>query len=91
MKKQLILGVILIVSVGIISTQVVQAQPRPLPHWNTARVSLVQGQVSVRHADSRNWVVLTAHSALVAGDQLATDSKSRAELQMESFGVLRAT
>jgi hypothetical protein len=54
-----------------------------------ARISLAEGQVSVRRGDSGDWVAAVMNAPLMSGDQIATGPNSRAEIQFDAANVLR--
>src|ERR1043166_5291466 len=49
-----------------------------------ARISLINGEVSVRRGDSGEWVAAAANAPLMAEDRLSTGPNSRAEVQFDS-------
>jgi len=59
------------------------------PDHGVARISVVEGDVSVRRGDSGEWIAAAANAPAVAGDQLVTGSSSRAELQFDWSNMLR--
>jgi hypothetical protein len=59
------------------------------PGRGVARVSVVNGDVSVRRGDSGDWVAAAVNAALVVEDTIATGPNSRAEVQFDSANVLR--
>jgi hypothetical protein len=59
------------------------------PQSNVARVSLVHGNVSMQRGDSSEWSAVAQNTPLVAGDQIATADRSRAEVQLDFANVLR--
>src|SRR3974377_567389 len=68
----------------------VQGQMPPQPGQPTVgRVSLVHGSVATQRGDSDDWVPATMNAPLVGGDQIATDSGSRAEVQLDYANVVR--
>jgi uncharacterized protein DUF6600/FecR-like protein len=54
-----------------------------------ARISVVQGDVSVQRGDSGEWVAATVNTPLLTNDHIATGANSRAEVQFDSANVLR--
>ena len=54
-----------------------------------ARVSVVQGDVSVQRGDSGDWVSATVNTPLMTDDRLATGTNSRAEIQFDGANLLR--
>jgi len=63
-----------------------QAQPNP----GVARISLIDGDVGVRHSDAGDTVAAVLNAPLLAGDYLSTgDSGSDAELQVDAATLIR--
>jgi hypothetical protein len=54
-----------------------------------ARISLMDGEVSVRRGDSGEWVAGVVNAPLLTDDRIATGQNSRAELQFDAANVLR--
>src|SRR5579885_1651075 len=54
-----------------------------------ARISLINGEVSVRRGDTADWIAGVINAPLLTGDQVSTGPNSRAELQFDSANVLR--
>jgi hypothetical protein len=54
-----------------------------------ARISLMDGEVSVRRGDSGEWVAGVINAPLLTDDRIATSQNSRAEVQFDSANVLR--
>jgi len=54
-----------------------------------ARISVMDGQVSVRRGDAGEWVAGIINAPLMADDSIATAPNSRAEVQFDSADVLR--
>src|ERR1035437_8106909 len=54
-----------------------------------ARISLMDGEVSVRRGDSGDWVAGVVNAPLLTADQIATGPNSRAEVQFDSANMLR--
>lgn len=59
------------------------------PGRGVARVSLINGDVSIRRSDSGDWVAAAPNSPLVAADQVLTGPGSRAEVQFDYANFLR--
>jgi hypothetical protein len=55
-----------------------------------ARISLVNGEVSVRRGDSGEWVAAAVNAPLMTQDRVATGPNSRVEIQFDAANVLRA-
>jgi hypothetical protein len=54
-----------------------------------ARISLMDGQVSVKRGDSGDWVAGVINAPLMADDQISTGPNSRAEVQFDAANILR--
>ena len=54
-----------------------------------ARISLMNGDVSVRRGDSGDWVAGVINAPLLTADQISTGPNSRAEVQFDSANMLR--
>jgi hypothetical protein len=54
-----------------------------------ARISVMDGQVSVRRGDAGEWVAGVINAPLMADDGIATAPNSRAEVQFDSADILR--
>jgi len=54
-----------------------------------ARISLMNGEVSVRRGDSADWVAGVVNAPLLTADQISTGPNSRAEVQFDSANMLR--
>ncbi|MDX2151982.1 MAG: DUF6600 domain-containing protein [Bryobacteraceae bacterium] len=59
------------------------------PGRGVARVSVMNGDVSVRRGDSGDWVAAALNAPLVVGDRLYTGPGSRAELQLDWANMIR--
>src|ERR1700730_14654255 len=59
------------------------------PTHGVARISLLNGDVSVRRGDSGDVVAAALNAPLVSQDRLLTSSSSRAEVQLDSGNILR--
>ena len=59
------------------------------PGRGVARISLINGDVSIRRGDSGDWVAAAPNSPLVAYDQVLTGPNSRAEVQFDYANFLR--
>src|SRR5205814_4505942 len=72
-------------------TPVVADDPKPEydPAHGVARISLLNGDVSVRRGDSGDVVAAALNAPLVSQDRLLTSSSSRAEVQLDSTNILR--
>jgi hypothetical protein len=54
-----------------------------------ARISLMNGDVSVRRGDSGEWVAGVINAPLLTDDRVATGPNSRAEVQFDASNLLR--
>ncbi|HEV2729025.1 MAG TPA: FecR domain-containing protein, partial [Terriglobales bacterium] len=54
-----------------------------------ARISLIQGDVSVQRGDTGDWAAAALNQPLVAGDSISTGDNSKAELQLDHANILR--
>ena len=54
-----------------------------------ARVSLINGDVSVRRGDSGDWVAAALNAPLMSEDRVVTGPNSRAEVQFDQANFLR--
>src|SRR5688572_27633444 len=54
-----------------------------------ARISVINGEVSVRRGDSGDWVAAVVNAPLMTEDRISTGANSRAEVQFDAANVLR--
>jgi hypothetical protein len=54
-----------------------------------ARISVIDGDVSVRRGDSGDWVAGVINAPLLTDDRIATGPNSRAEVQLDAANTLR--
>ena len=54
-----------------------------------ARISMMNGEVSVRRGDSGDWVAGIVNAPLLSDDRISTAPNSRAEVQFDSANMLR--
>lgn len=59
------------------------------PGRGVARISLINGDVSVRRGDSGDWVAAAVNGPMVVYDHLLTGPNSRAEIQFDYANMLR--
>jgi hypothetical protein len=88
--KRTLLG-LLIVATGITCTAWGQDQPDQTegPGRGVARISVMNGDVSVRRGDSGEVVAAALNAPLVVEDQLLTGPDARAEVQFDWANMLR--
>lgn len=72
---------------GAMSPLVHAQQPGDLER-GVARISLMDGQVSVRRGDSGDWVAGVINAPLMSDDRIAAGPNSRAEVELDSSNVL---
>ncbi len=80
-------GAVLLFS-GAYSPVRAQADPDDVKR-GVARISLIDGDVSVRRGDSGEWVAGVINAPLMTDDHIATGTNSRAEVQFDAGNVLR--
>src|SRR5262245_26575207 len=66
-----------------------EPQAPPEPGHGVARLSLVNGDVSVRRGDAGEWVAAVANAPVGVNDHVATAASARAEIQFDSANFLR--
>ncbi|MGA2131687.1 MAG: DUF6600 domain-containing protein [Bryobacteraceae bacterium] len=71
-----------------------RAQEQPMqdpgaPERGVARLSIVNGEVSVRRGDSGDWVAAAINAPLMVEDRLATGPGAKAEVQFDSANLIR--
>lgn len=54
-----------------------------------ARISLINGDVTVRRGDSGEWVAGVINAPLLTDDRIATGANSRSEVEFDSSNILR--
>ncbi len=59
------------------------------PGRGVARVSLMNGDVSVRRGDSGDWVAAGINAPLLVDDRVATAAGARAEVQLDYYNRIR--
>src|ERR1700689_5224165 len=67
----------------------VRAQDPDDMQRGVARISVMDGQVSVRRGDAGEWVAGVINAPLMADDSVSTAPNSRAEVQFDSSNILR--
>jgi hypothetical protein len=75
-----------LVAAGIIPAR---AQDPDDARRGVARISLVNGEVSVQRGDSGEWVAAAVNAPVLTGDRISTGPNSRAEVQFDSGNMLR--
>ena len=72
---------------GLLSTA--HAQDPDDQKQGVARISLMNGEVSVRRGDSGEWVAGVINAPLLTDDRVSTGPNSRAEIQFDGGNILR--
>src|ERR1700686_126007 len=67
----------------------VRAQDADDLQRGVARISLMNGEVSVRRGDSGEWVAGVINAPLLSDDRISTGPNSRAEVQFDAANILR--
>ena len=92
-RSFLVLASTLLMAMGAAIPARAQAQPQaPAPEdlsRGVARISLMDGEVSVRRGDSGEWVAGVINAPLMTDDRIATGQNSRAEVQFDAANILR--
>lgn len=95
MRSGLIKSVLpaVLVAIAICSVAPLRAQDEPdgqyEPGKAVARISVINGDVSVRRGDSGEVVAATVNAPLMAADRVLTSSSARAEIELDAANVLR--
>jgi hypothetical protein len=66
-----------------------QDEPQEAPEQGVARISLINGDVSIRRGDTGDWVAAAVNAPLVALDHVLTGANSRTEIQFDNANLLR--
>ena len=84
---------VLLLGAAILSAQTsgdaAPAQGPGTPERGVARVSILNGEVSVRRGDSGEWVAAVVNAPLMVEDRVSTGAGSRAEVQFDSANLIR--
>jgi hypothetical protein len=67
----------------------VRAQDGDDAQRGVARISLINGDVSVRRGDSGEWVAAVINAPVLADDHVATGPNSRTEVEFDANNVMR--
>ncbi|PYT15084.1 MAG: hypothetical protein DMG59_14860, partial [Acidobacteria bacterium] len=86
--KRLLLATMLLAS-GILRAQSADESAGDAPDRGVARISMINGNVSVRHGDSGELAAAAMNAPLVTTDRLVTGEGSRAEIQFDSANAIR--
>lgn len=89
MRNGAAVPLMMIGAVLFVSPAAAGAEDEDDPGRGVARISVVNGDVSVRRGDSGDWVAAAVNAPLVVEDTVATGPNSRAEVQFDYGNVLR--
>jgi hypothetical protein len=67
----------------------IQQDPQDQPGQAVARLSVINGDVSVRRGDSGDWEAAVINAPLLAGDSVSVAPNGRAELQLDNGNFVR--
>src|SRR5436190_9330348 len=85
MRKIVHLAALVVIGFGTIA----RADDGDGPGRGVARISVINGDVSVRRGDSGDVIAAAANSPLVVQDRLLTGTGSRAEIQFDWANMIR--
>lgn len=89
MKRTILTMFVLGTMVGFLPPATAQENTEAGPALGVARISLTNGDVSMRRGDSGDWVEASVNSPIVEGDTVASGSGSRAEIQLDYSNLIR--
>ena len=88
--RVLALAALLTASVSVLAAQDgPPMQDQGAPERGVARISVANGEVSVRRGDSGDWVAAVINAPLMVEDRVSTGANSRAEVQFDSANLIR--
>jgi hypothetical protein len=91
MYRSLLLAVF--ISEALVPAALAQAQPATQeedgPGRGVARISLLNGDVTVRRGDSGDWVAAAVNAPLLADDRVLSGVNSHAEVQLDYYDRIR--
>src|SRR3954451_22181271 len=78
-------------AVGVLAVSAIpaHAQDADDQQRGVARISVINGDVSVRRGDAAEWVAGVVNAPLMADDRIGTAPNSRAEVQFDSANLIR--
>jgi len=79
----------MIILAGYICVAPVFAQDADDQKRGVARLSFVQGDVSVQRGDSGDWVAAAVNAPVLTNDRIATGPNARAEVQFNAAAIVR--
>jgi hypothetical protein len=83
MKRNLLVPVFALGSLTVLASAQVDVTP------GVARLSLIQGDVSVQRGDTGDWAAAALNQPLIGGDRISTGDNSKAELQLDHANIFR--
>jgi hypothetical protein len=66
-----------------------QGGPQDQPGQAVARISVLNGDASLRHGDTGDWIAVILNAPILAGDTLSTTPGATIELQMDAANFIR--
>jgi FecR protein len=89
LRKSRIVMVAVAVLVATAGPRIAKAQDADDQQRGVARISLMNGEVSVKRGDAGQWVAGVINAPLLTGDQISTAPNSRAEVQFDASNLMR--
>ncbi len=80
---------LLSLAIGLAGVAWAQAPEDEGPGRGVARISVIDGEVSVRRGDTGDWVAAALNAPVMVDDRLATGTGSRAEVQFDWSNMIR--
>src|SRR5947207_15146606 len=90
MKRVPIINLGFLAATLLVSLAPANAQDPDDMRRGVARISLINGEVSVRRGDSGEWVAAAVNAPLMTEDRVATRQNSRVEIQFDAANAVRA-
>jgi hypothetical protein len=85
--RMLMLGGAVLLATG--GARMAMAQDADDQQRGVARISLMNGEVSVKRGDAGEWVAGVINAPLLTGDRVSTAPNSRAEVQFDASNLMR--
>ena len=74
---------------ALLRAQDASAEDSGVPERGVARISVINGEVSVRRGDSGDWVAAAVNAPVMVDDRISSGPGSRAEVQFDSANLIR--
>lgn len=90
-SSRLLAAALVLLAASLLTAQGTQDSPQDpgTPERSVARISIMNGDVSVRRGDSGDWVAGIVNAPLMVDDRVGVGPKSRAEVQFDSANMVR--